>query len=129
MVRAAEFGTIRLPRGTRTTGAILTLREAHLSVRAIASALGIGVGTVHREIAAADQSIQSGNYTIGTDGNWQPARHPTPEIETGVPNGTPPPKTRVQSSRKRLSQLTNQRQVFQMEHLPSKTWLRLGQAA
>ena len=90
MVRAAEFGTIRLPRGTRTTGAILTLREAHLSVRAIASALGIGVGTVHREIAAADQSIQSGNYTIGTDGNWQPARHPTPEIETGVPNGTPP---------------------------------------
>ena len=88
MVRAAEFGTIRLLRGTRT-GAILTLREAHLSVRAIASALGIGVGTVHREIAAADQPIQSGNFTIGADGNWSPARRPAPEIEVGVPNGTP----------------------------------------
>ena len=84
----AEFGTIRLPRGGRA-GAIITLREANMSVRMIASALGIGVGTVHREIAAAGESIQSGNYTIGADGKWQPSSHPTPEIETGVPDGTP----------------------------------------
>ena len=44
---------------------------------------------MHREIAAADQPIQSGNYTIGADGNWSPATRPDPEIEAGVPNGTP----------------------------------------
>ena len=41
---AAELGSIRLPRAGRTE-AVLTLRDAGLSIRAISSALGLGRGT------------------------------------------------------------------------------------
>lgn len=92
MVRAAEFGTIRLPRGTRT-GAILTLGEAHLSVRAIASALGIGVGPC---TARSQRPIS----------RFSPATTPSARTETG-------PRQRVRTPKSR--------QVFQMEHRPSKT--------
>ena len=55
-----EFGQtrLRLPREERNE-VVCSLRESGLSVRAISSATGLGVGTVHRE------------------------------IEAGVPNGTP----------------------------------------
>ena len=51
---AAEFGSIRLPTGAGRTGAILTLRQAQLSYRDIAAALGVGRSTVERELDPAD---------------------------------------------------------------------------
>lgn len=50
----AEFGSIRLPRGPGRTEAVRTLIDADLSIRAISSALGLGYGTVQREIKASD---------------------------------------------------------------------------
>ena len=51
---SSEFGSIRLPRGASRTGAVLTMRQASLSIRDIDSALGLSRGTVQRELDAAD---------------------------------------------------------------------------
>lgn len=80
----AELGSIRLPRAGRTE-AVLTLRDAGLSIRAISSALGLGVGTVHREIEAGvptgtpDPPNGPQKETIGRDGKHYPASSPTPD--------------------------------------------------
>lgn len=48
----SEFGTsrLRLPREDRKE-VVASLRDAGLSIRAIAAATGVGIGTVHRELA------------------------------------------------------------------------------
>jgi hypothetical protein len=103
---AAEFGSIRLPRGEGRTEAVVTLRQASMSIRDISSALGLGRGTVERELNAADADSLP-DTIIGADGKYQPASKPdksepaeepeTPaevdEIEAAVPNGTAAPET------------------------------------
>ena len=80
----AEFGSIRLPRGPGRTEAVLTLRDAGLSVRAISSAIGVGYGTVRREIVAGEPNGSPDpphgppKVTIGQDGKKYPASSPTP---------------------------------------------------
>jgi hypothetical protein len=100
---------LRLPREERTE-VVHSLRHAGLPVRVIASATGLGVGTVHREIAAAqpesavpngtpddvDESDAGGEpieaevvneepiaTVIGIDGRRHPARKPPAETEPG----------------------------------------------
>ena len=68
----AEFGSnrIKLPREERQE-TVRSLREAGLSNRAIASATGLGYGTVHRE-SAGDPNGSRGP-SVGTDGKTYPA--------------------------------------------------------
>jgi protein gp37 len=84
---SAEFGTARLalPREERRE-VVASLAESGLSVRAIASVTGTGVGTVSRDIAATVPSPQE-NGTVaartiqGVNGKiyaTQPARQPEP---------------------------------------------------
>ena len=68
----AEFGSnrIKIPREERQE-TVRSLREAGLSNRAIASATGLGYGTVHRE-SARDPNGSRGP-SVGTDGKTYPA--------------------------------------------------------
>ena len=102
----AEFGSIRLPRGSRSP-TVLFLRDEGLSIRAISSALGLGVGTIHREIEAGvpngTPDLPNGPHkeTIGLDGKHYPVSSPTPpkssdhpepvRIRIAEPEPTPPP--------------------------------------
>ncbi len=101
---AAELGSIPLPRAGRSE-AVLTLRDAGLSIRAISSALGLGVATIHREIEAGvpngtpDLPNRAQKETIGLDGKRYPASAPTPPkspepepvtIVIAEPEPTPP---------------------------------------
>lgn len=72
----AEFGEtrLRLPREERQE-VVASLRDSGLSVRAIASATGAGVGTVHRELAAVS-IVPNGTMPARvqtTDGRTYPA--------------------------------------------------------
>jgi hypothetical protein len=76
VIRELGSTRLRLPREERTE-IVTSLRHAGLSMRAIASATGLGRGTVQREIEAGEE-----NST------------PEPvdaEAESTVPNGTPEP--------------------------------------
>jgi hypothetical protein len=86
-----EFGAsrLRLPREERS-GVVASLRESGLSERAIASATGLGNGTVHRELAGApngapevdedalaEELIAEQPTIIGMDGkSYQPRPKP-----------------------------------------------------
>jgi hypothetical protein len=72
----AEFGEtrLRLPREERQ-GVVSSLRESGLSVRAIASAAGVGIGTVHRELTTVS-NVPNGTMparVTTTDGRTYPA--------------------------------------------------------
>ncbi|MDX3714382.1 hypothetical protein PV733_36755 [Streptomyces europaeiscabiei] len=73
---STEFKGARLalPREDRSE-TVLSLRAAGMSVRAIGTATGLGVGTVHRELA--DPSVPSGTVperVLSLDGRNRPAR-------------------------------------------------------
>ncbi|GAA2838192.1 hypothetical protein RMN57_13005 [Kitasatospora sp. CM 4170] len=75
---ATEFGQtrLRLPREERQE-VVASLRESGLSVRAIASATGVGVGTVHRELSSA--GVPNGTPAVqGADGKTYAATRPAP---------------------------------------------------
>jgi hypothetical protein len=94
---------LRMPREERTE-VVHSLRHAGLPVRAIASATGLGVGTVHREIAAdqTEPAVPNGTpdepikaevvdedpiaAVIGIDGKRHPA-HKRREVSVGDDNG------------------------------------------
>jgi transposase-like protein len=72
----SEFGETRLklPREERQE-IVSSLRESGLSVRAIASATGVGVGTVHRELSTSS-NVPNGTMparVMTTDGRTYPA--------------------------------------------------------
>lgn len=54
---------------------VATLRKAKLSTRAIARAVGVGVATVHRDLAGVPNG--TGETVAGADGKTYPARRPT----------------------------------------------------
>ena len=92
---SSEFGSIRLPRGASRTGAVLTMRQASLSIRDIGSALGLSRGTVQRELDTADPASLP-DTIIGADGKERPASKSTVSVddsEANVPNGTVDPET------------------------------------
>lgn len=77
----AEFRSARLalPREERAE-TIQSLRSAGMSVRAISSATGVGVGTVHRELSQ-QSNVPNGTMpdrVTTTDGRSYPASRPTP---------------------------------------------------
>lgn len=84
---AEEFPTthLKLPREERPE-AVASLREAGLSIPAIASATGLGVGTVHRALGSAFPNGKVGQpETItGTNGKTYAATRPAPEPNTWV---------------------------------------------
>ncbi|MFF0009621.1 hypothetical protein ACFYQT_40205 [Streptomyces tibetensis] len=65
----AEFRTARLalPKEERAE-TIQSLRSAGMSTRAIASATGVGVGTVHRDLATVPNGTPAGQSVMGVDG-------------------------------------------------------------
>lgn len=78
----AEFRTARLalPKEERAE-TIQSLRAAGMSVRAISSATGVGVGTVHRELSGA-ANVPNGTMperVTTTDGRSYPASRPAPQ--------------------------------------------------
>ena len=85
---AARFGDYRLsvPREHRAE-AVAALAGARMSVRAIARLLGVGVGTVHRELAhvsgvpnGTPDGDEDPGTTLGQDGKRYPRRrHPATE--------------------------------------------------
>jgi hypothetical protein len=95
----AEFrGSLALPREDRAE-VIMSLRDAGLSIRAIVSATGTSIGTVHRDLDDADddpvdvdtEEPEPEPATItGTDGRNYRARRPRP----GGGTKTPQPETR-----------------------------------
>ncbi len=96
----AEFGTarLRLPREERQE-VVASLRESGLSVRAISSATGIGIGTVHRELATVPNGTVP-DRVLSLDGRERPAARPGPTTETEPeaapeaprPKRRPPPR-------------------------------------
>lgn len=77
----AEFGTSRLqlPREERQE-VVASLRESGLSVRAIASATGVGYGTVQREVASSGDPDGS-RLIQGADGKSYAAARPASATE------------------------------------------------
>ncbi|QTD97021.1 hypothetical protein [Streptomyces cyanogenus] len=65
----AEFGEtrLRLPREERQE-VVASLRDSGLSVRAIASATGVGRGTVERDLAGVPSGTPGTRSVVGTDG-------------------------------------------------------------
>jgi hypothetical protein len=106
----AEFGTsrLRLPREERPE-MVTSLRHAGLSIRAIASATGLGVGTVHREIEAGvpdgtpetdaepidAEAVELGDPApiTGTDGKSYPEKKARKQSVTIVRDPAPEPET------------------------------------
>lgn len=70
----SEFAGVHigLPRGDRRE-VVGNLREQGLSIPAIASALGVGVGTVHRDLDAAFPNGKPDAAITGQDGKTYPA--------------------------------------------------------
>ena len=92
----AEFGTggrLAIPRGERTT-VVNFLRDAGMSVRAIAAATGISKDTAHRALDEAGVSNETADSTTvdevtGLDGKRHPARKKPPaEPEPAVASTT-----------------------------------------
>lgn len=81
-----EFGTsrIRLPREERAE-VVASLRESGLSIRAITAATGLGVGTVHRELAGVPNGTPAPEArVIGADGKTYSPKPALPRGETGL---------------------------------------------
>ena len=92
-----EFGAIRLRLPLEERGAAVgSLRDAGLSIRAIASATGLGHGTVQREIEAA--AVPGGTAdkptVTGIDRKGHPARKPAkqPKATEAAEPPVPEPK-------------------------------------
>jgi len=77
-----EFGSSRiaLPREDRQE-AVMSLREAGLSLRAIASVTGVHNKTIERDLAASPRNAALPDRTQTTDGRTYPARQPRPDPE------------------------------------------------
>ena len=70
-----EFGESRLKLPREDRGEVIhSLRDAGLSIRAIASATGTGIGTVHRELDVVPEVIEEVEAEIMAD---EPAPEPT----------------------------------------------------
>jgi transposase-like protein len=89
----AEFdgARIRLPREDRRE-IVGSLREAGLSVRAIAAATGVAPATVHDDLSGVQNRTPE---TTGTDGKRYPASRPAPppepsDVPAAVPTAAPP---------------------------------------
>lgn len=78
----AEFRTARLalPKEERAE-TIQSLRAAGMSVRAISSATGVGVGTVHRELSTVPNGTVP-DRVLSMDGRERPATRPAPSPPT-----------------------------------------------
>ncbi|MFE0039396.1 hypothetical protein [Streptomyces sp. NPDC059015] len=83
----AEFGEtrLRLPREERQE-VVASLRDSGLSVRAIASATGMGYGTVTRDLAATDPGGSVAPIK-GVNGKTYSASRPTPDPHVWVEPG------------------------------------------
>lgn len=79
-----EFGTshLRLPREERSE-VVGSLRDAGLSMRAIAAGTGLSVGTVHRELTAGVQSGTPETTVTGVDGKTYPSKQPAADEKPG----------------------------------------------
>src|SRR5699024_31271 len=79
-----EFGTsrIRLPREERQE-VVSSMREIGMSTRAIASATGTGIGTVHRELSRVPNGTPESEPApvTGTDGKTYAPKPRDPEPE------------------------------------------------
>jgi transposase-like protein len=89
----AEFdgARIRLPREDRRE-IVGSLREAGLSVRAIAAATGVAPATVHDDLSGVQNRTPG---TTGTDGKRYPASRPAPppeppDVPAAAPTAAPP---------------------------------------
>ena len=97
----ARFGDFRIavPREHRQQ-AVAALAGVRLSVRAIASLLGVGVGTVHREMVSLSgvpdrtPDGQNQSSTLGLDGKQYPRRRPAAASRCTTCGETHPPGTR-----------------------------------
>jgi hypothetical protein len=86
-----EFGSAPLPVSREERPAmVLALRQAGLSQRAIASAIGVSKKTVDRDLDAteSDDSVVLPDTITGLDNKERPAQQPKPD----VPQPTPPPQ-------------------------------------
>lgn len=94
-----EFGTsrIRLPREERQE-VVSSMREIGMSTRAIASATGTGIGTVHRELSRVPNGTPESEPApvTGTDGKTYTQRPaPRPEPPSQVAPGEEIPTTTI----------------------------------
>lgn len=83
-----EFGTsrIRLPREERQE-VVASLRESGLSIRAIASATGSSVGTIHAELSGVQNRTPDAEPITGTDGKtYTPKPRPIIDQNAGANN-------------------------------------------
>ena len=97
----ARFGDFRIavPREHRQQ-AVAALAGVRMSVRAIASLLGVGVGTVHREMVALSgvpdgtPDGEDDSSTLGTDGKQYPRRRRPPSSTCATCGETHPADTK-----------------------------------
>lgn len=84
---SAEFGSsqLRLPREERSE-VVASLRDAGLSVRAIASATGTGYGTVRRTLAAGEPSGSPATPSPDAPASASPAAGPSDREAEGTPS-------------------------------------------
>jgi len=85
-----ELERLRLPSGERLV-AVADFRQRGMSTRAIASALGVGKGTVDRDLARAPGGAPE--EITGTDGKTYAATRPSTPDTTDGPAGQPVPAT------------------------------------
>jgi transposase-like protein len=82
---------LRLPREERQE-VVASLRESGLSVRAIASAVGINKETVGRDLRVSGNQTPDEQSVVGTDGRVYAQSRPVPEQHTWVdPSAEPIP--------------------------------------
>jgi len=114
-----EFGTarLRLPREERQE-VVASLRESGLSVRAISSATGLGIGTVARELPtpAVVPSGTPGPEITGVDGKtYQASRPAPPKPRTDIPRTINNALIQIDGARRALEQLTRTQIAHQSE--------------
>lgn len=107
-----EFGTarLRLPREERQE-VVASMRENGLSVRAISSATGLSVGTVHSDLESGVQNRTPDDPSpvTGTDGKvYQPSRPaPSPsKPRTDIPRTINSALVQIDTARRALETLT-----------------------
>jgi hypothetical protein len=86
-----EFGTsrLRLPREERQE-VVASLRESGLTVRAISAATGLGIGTVHRQVAAVPNGTPEAQSVVGIDGRVYGKSHQFDGSRLTSDDWTPP---------------------------------------
>lgn len=88
---AGEFADARMVRLDREQRReiVAQMRDAGMSTRAIGSAIGASVGTVHQDIAATVQNRTDEPAAITSlDGRIRPATRPAPAVHHGQPVDT-----------------------------------------